>query len=420
MAYIEKELPYSVREEMRQHLEECEDCRAKYEKKLFTREQFSEAFNNEQVVFSSVSAAVINDINSNKYEISSFKRLCNHFKRFGGSYAAVAAMVAFVILIVPRMGGMVKKESISLNKSTEYKAESNGFNKFKSDTDPESHTNLLDNNGDVDKMLKEIKTKELGVGPWRAVYADSNKILLYNYSHLLVYDNSSNKRGIINAVDLVKLNMTNIQGDPVVSFIPSTNGELCVIGNAGSLDMKDEEKKIYIFNEEKNTIQLIGNDNLGDIRKAWSNSSQYFSYVDSRERVNIYDASKDKNDQFTFNKGEVRSMYISDSGDVLINSNKIYLLRKETFYTPVELKVTGETLGFKGNDIIYFNGGTIYQYDLNNSREINNVGKDYVLSENEDKKIVFNNNKDFKVYDITNNELYEYINQSLKSYKSLT
>ena len=419
MAYIEKDLPYSVREEMKQHIEECEACKTAYEKKLFTREQFSEIFCNEQAIFSSVSTAVMNNINNNKQEIGFLKKLSNHFKSFAGGYAAIGAMVAFVIIIVPRMGGMAKKESMSMEKSTEYKAENNGLNKSKSISLQEDKSDLLDTENSLNENLKDIKTRQLGVGPWKVVYSDSDRIYFYNYSHLLVYNNSLNKKGISNAIDLGKLDVGSYEGSSVVHFIPSTKGEMCAIGNSSpELDMKDVKKNLYILNVEKNKLLAIGQENLSMIRTAWSSLSQYFIYADKNgEKLSVFDTSKEVKNQIAFNKGEIKSLYISDDGDVLINSNKIYLLTKEAFYKPVELEIPGVALGFKGKEIVYYSEGIIYLYDLKNSKEINRIGKDYLLDEKVQDNILFKNNKMFKVYDSVNNAFYEYSNDYINNTK---
>jgi len=426
MAYIEKDLPYNVRQEMRQHIEECEACRAAYEKKLFTREQFSEIFSNDQVFFSSVSTAVMNNINNDKYEIGFFKKLSNHFKKlsnhfksFAGGYVALGVMVAFVIIIVPRMGGMAKKESMSMKNSTENKAESNGLSKTIITSLPEDKSDLWDTENNLNENLNDIKTRELGVGPWMVVYSDKDIIYFYNYSHLLVYNNSSKEKSISNAVNLMKLDVGSYQGSSVVHFIPSTKGKMCAIGNLSpELDMKDVKKNLYIFNVEKNKLKPIGKGNLAMLHTGWSNLSQYFVYADkSGERVTVYDSVKEENNQIAFNRGEIKSIYISDNGDVLINSNKIYLLRKENLYTPVELEIPGVALGFKDKEIVYYSEGIIYLNDLKNSKEINRIGKDYMLDEKVENNILFKNDKMFKVYDSLNNEFYEYSNEYINNTK---
>jgi len=426
MAYIEKDLPYSIREEMSEHLEECETCRAAYEKKLFVREQFSGIFNNEQLVFSSVKQGVMTAIRDTEYKVSWFQRLCEHFKRFGSSYAAVMAMMAFVILVVPNMGGMMKKDATSIAQNVN---KSKGDYKFSGEsTDSPVKNGIGAYSDDLNKALADIKTKELGVGPWRTIFADKNRVYFYNYSHLLVYDNSYSQRGITGAVDLIKLDLGSYQGSSIITFIPSDNGDYCVIvNNSPELDMINNKKPLYMYNAKNNSLQAIGQENLALMKTAWSNSSRYFAYGDIKgNMITIYDADKMAKQQIDFNNGEIKKIFIADNGDVLISSNKVYLLRRENSYKLEELRITAEALGFKNNQVIYHNNGSIYAYASNGSTEINKLGLDYEFYK-EGNNIIFTNDKTLAIndkklmiYDMKNNEFHSYSSKYLKASKNFS
>ena len=421
MAYIEKDLPYSAREEMREHLEECEACRAAYEKKLFIREQFCGAFNEEQLVFSSVKQGVMNAIRNTEIEASWFEKIYSHFKKFGSIYASLAAMFAFVILVVPNMGGMMKKDSKSICIKDE--ASNKADYEYKDSlTNTIIPNELKGSNEALDKVLSEIKAKELGVGPWRTVFADNNRIYFYNYSHLLVCDNSLAKKGITGAVDLIKIDLDGYQGSSVVKFLPSNNGDYCVIVNRiDELDMINDKKPLYMYNAKNNSLQAIGQENLALISTAWSNSSQYFAYGDIKgEMITIFDTDRMKKQQVNFNKGEIQKLFVADNGDVLINSNKIYLLKKENGYKTISLNVSGDALGFKDNEVIYFNNGSIYKYYSKGSTEINKLGADYKLYKEDKENIIFRNDKNLKIYNIKNNGIQECSSKYLQTSKKFS
>ena len=136
--------------------------------------------------------------------------------------------------------------------------------------------------------------------------------------------------------------------------------------------------------------------------------------------ITIYDTDKATNHQVSFNKGEVKKLFIADNGDILISSNKVYLLRKENSYKVVELNVNGEALGFNNNEAVYFYDGSIYKYDLKDSTKINEIGKDYSLLKEDSKNIIFSNDKKLMVYNIKSNELYGYSSKYLETSKNFS
>jgi hypothetical protein len=93
-----------------------------------------------------------------------------------------------------------------------------------------------------DKLLDSIAgMKELGpgVGPWRIIYCNGDKIILYNYAHIVACDISKENKGIYSIIDVRGLKTGTYQGSIIALVYPSPDAMSCILG-AGYWEMDIE------------------------------------------------------------------------------------------------------------------------------------------------------------------------------------
>jgi hypothetical protein len=136
-------------------------------------------------------------------------------------------------------------------------------------------------------VLKELKNMELGVGPWRIIYVSKDKILFYNYSHLLAYNSTEEYKGIYNAIDLRKIDVGTYQGSNATQFYISPDGRYCMIGASGS-----GQKDVYLFDLESNKYHIIakGDRELGNI----DNWLGWMQWLISDQQIYVYNTETEK------------------------------------------------------------------------------------------------------------------------------
>ncbi|HWQ73026.1 MAG TPA: hypothetical protein VN370_12000, partial [Desulfitobacteriaceae bacterium] len=84
-----------------------------------------------------------------------------------------------------------------------------------------------------DKLLGSIadmKEMEPGVGPWKIIYCNGDKIILYNYAHIVACDISQKNKGIYSIIDLRGLRTGNYQGSTIAMVYPSQDAMSCILG----------------------------------------------------------------------------------------------------------------------------------------------------------------------------------------------
>lgn len=129
----------------------------------------------------------------------------------------------------------------------------------------------------VVNALMEIKNMPYGVGPWITVYSSDDRVIFYNYRHLMVYDNRIDNKGIYRILDFQPLDVGFYQGSSVVKFIISPDGNKCIIGNMG--DGSYEAKSLYMYDIEENKVSKIAEKiEMNSANSGWSEDSRYFVY----------------------------------------------------------------------------------------------------------------------------------------------
>ena len=129
-----------------------------------------------------------------------------------------------------------------------------------------------------DKLLDSIACmKEMGpgVGPWRIIYCNGDKIILYNYAHIIACDISKENKGIYSVIDLRDLKTGAYQGSIIALVYPSPDAMSCILG-AGYWEADIEASpSLYLCNFFDGSVkELETNYNMANCEVKWYRNMQ--------------------------------------------------------------------------------------------------------------------------------------------------
>ena len=123
------------------------------------------------------------------------------------------------------------------------------------------------------KLLSSITSmKEMGpgVGPWRIIYYNEEKIILYNYAHIVACDISENNKGIYSIIELKDLKVGSYQGSEIAIIYPSPDAMACVIGTGCWEQDLQSTKSLYICNLNDSSVRELKADyNMANNKVTW-------------------------------------------------------------------------------------------------------------------------------------------------------
>lgn len=124
-----------------------------------------------------------------------------------------------------------------------------------------------------EKLIKNINSmKEMnpGVGTWRIIYCSGERIILYNYGHIVACDISEKNKGIYSIIELKDLKAGNYQGSEIAMIYSSPDAMACIIGTAyWEQDIKTT-KSLYICNLYDGSVnEMKKNYNIADSKVTW-------------------------------------------------------------------------------------------------------------------------------------------------------
>lgn len=423
--YVEDELDTELAEKMRLHIEECEECREIYIKKSSIRKQFKITFDIKGMELESQRKAVIEAIDKDKYKMGFLNRIKYHIRRRWGSYVSMAVILSFAVVLVPPAIEKSKKsysmsdiqKQISVPAKDVDSTIAGGAAVEMSNT----KTGALKIESDPEKLKSEIedlKKMSPGVGPWRVIYSDSENTAFYNYTHLMLFRSTNKFNGIYSAINIRELGLGSMQGSSVISINPSLNGQFYLIGRAG-VPNDPGSKNIYLVDMFNKQSKLIDEKHMSEVVFAWSNSSKYFVIADrSGNKISIFDLVSGGNENVSLNKGRLEQISISDEGTVFAAGNssgtvdKGYIMKKGSYTQNIEIKLTGEFLGFRENGFITSDKGEIYEQKVGYTNKIQTIGQDFKLVQKSLNKrpfnTVFTDGNKLRVYDFETNRMYDF------------
>lgn len=417
-----------LKKSLEDHVQNCESCRIIYEDELQIEKVFKDVVNIRNIKFISSRDEIIKNIDKKRYSKSFSNKLFYRIRKNIITYAASA-----VFLISIASGGLYFY-SVYINNSNKTSALKDDYSYIKNIKEDEANkkiepkiqnlkNNLIEtelplpknsNNKEVQEILNKIKTEPLGTSPWIFGYVDSNRIIFYNHSALLAYSYNNGKPKYYAGIDLDKIDAGYIQGSVHTDFSFSPNGDYVIINNGiGENTLQNNKYNMYLYNLKTGEMKVISNENKFLLKDAWSSSSSFYAFGDKNgERIFIYDLLSNTNMTIPFNKGTINSIFISDYGDIIIESSpninnqtsiEKYIFRKDNSYEPEEYLIPGFILGMRENRVLYYDQDTIYELISGKSSPVKKLGAGFNIHELKNRYAAFTDGICTYIYDYNNN-----------------
>jgi hypothetical protein len=138
--------------------------------------------------------------------------------------------------------------------------------------------------------IKRMKAMNAGVGPWRIIFCNEDKIVIYNYAHIVACDISENNKGIYGIIELKDLRVGSYQGSEIAEIYVSPDSMFCIIGTGCWERDIQNTKSLYACSLKDSTVKEIAiNYNVRDTKFKWylgENSSLKPWYVSIEENSN--------------------------------------------------------------------------------------------------------------------------------------
>jgi hypothetical protein len=122
----------------------------------------------------------------------------------------------------------------------------------------------------LQSSIASMKEMGPGVGPWRIIYYNEDKIILYNYAHIVACDISENNKGIYSIIELNNLKVGSYQGSEIALAYPSPDAMACVIGTGCWEQDYQSTKSLYICNLNDSSVRELKTDyNMANNKVEW-------------------------------------------------------------------------------------------------------------------------------------------------------
>lgn len=150
--------------------------------------------------------------------------------------------------------------------------------------------------------IASMKDMGPGVGPWRIIHCNGERIILYNYSHIIACDLTEKNKGIYSVIDLKDLKVGSYQGSVVARIYSSPDVLACIIGTGcWEEDYKDKTMSTYICNFNDGSVkELEDSFNMANSTVTWHRILSdhtllpWYVSVKGNNKANIWDVEKTK------------------------------------------------------------------------------------------------------------------------------
>lgn len=258
----------------------------------------------------------------------------------------------------------------------------------------------------VEQAFNDIKQQKIGAVGWQAIFSGNNTIVNNGGGYLVSYRNKENFFQTENVLNLKDIDASHVQGDICTNFLFNKDGSRVIINNTDTNTNK--KYNVYYFDMLEDELKILSQFNSIASKGAWSQNSIYFALADVG-RIIIYNTKTNNIRDIPIKYGEVSGIFVLDNGDILLQTNDIYLLTSKANYNGEILHIDGKLLSFAGSGIIYFSGGDIYCYgNENQPTKINSIGVSYNLCGLDSMRAIFSDDKNTVVYDIDKNQAYSF------------
>lgn len=284
-SYFDEDVDIKIKEEMNVHIKDCPSCQDSLNKRKKLMASFKYVLEDEDIQVISRKKEIIKNINSSRYSKNLRNKVFRHLNRYKPVYISTLA-AGFLLLVLLNQGVNISSQKTSYSKanSLENKVEKADKSNSSFDTQipaikPTSTVAIkydalpndqLNPTGDgissivksecrkgLLNTLKEMRDLPPGVGPWKTIYYNNDKLMFYNNNHLVAYDYNEKEKGIYAILDVSSLNVGSYQGSQVIRFSFSPDGNYCLFGTyTGEIDIK-YNKDLYIYNVADGTVKKI-------------------------------------------------------------------------------------------------------------------------------------------------------------------
>lgn len=209
----------------------------------------------------------------------------------------------------------------------------------------------------IEQAVNDLQNQKIGAVGWQTIFSGNNVVVNNGGGYLVAYKNENNSFQIDNALNLKEIDTHYVQGDIYTIFLFDREGSKVIINN--SYSNVQNKNNVYCFNLKENKLKILSKFNGATSKGAWSKNSVYFALADAGKII-IYNTKTDKIKEIPIDHGEIKSILVSDNGDILLQADKKYLFSSQRNYNERTINIDGEILSFAGDDILYYSGGTIY------------------------------------------------------------
>jgi hypothetical protein len=220
---------------------------------------------------------------------------------------------SFVILVV--MGSLVltngqnkKNDKVILASAASNQNEKPSVNgKTKGAVDRVINMNVI--SPSVSKEMKEklmhsiedMKKMNSGVDSWQIIYSNGERVIIYNYAHIVGVDISEKNNGIYSIIELKNLKIGNYQGSELAVVYPSPDCLACVMGtNLAEMDSKITDS-LYVCNLIDSSVNEIKtNYNMAHNKVTWyrnmisSTMLPWYALIEGPDKKTIWSIEKSK------------------------------------------------------------------------------------------------------------------------------
>jgi hypothetical protein len=296
--YFEEDIASEVKIEMDNHISNCKSCREKFEERKELLDTFKYVLTDEEIQIKSRKYEIINNINNSKYTGSiPNKTFYNLYTKRGAFIGVVAAV--FLMFVIFKYGGNVYSAAnqYSTNKTERNKVVENVPEKAVPAVTPvpsspikikfnEISKELLNPTGDgisatvnsasrkkLVEMISKMKELPIGVGPWRIIYCNNEKMMFYNYGHMIAYNYNEKEKGIYSILAFTNLKVGSYQGSQIINFSSSPDGNYLIIGTLNGEQNVTSNKSLYLYDlNNALTKEIATNFNMNAKNVTWYNN----------------------------------------------------------------------------------------------------------------------------------------------------
>ncbi|MBC8061594.1 MAG: zf-HC2 domain-containing protein [Clostridiaceae bacterium] len=267
--YFDNEVDSKVKEEMEDHIKHCQSCKEELDKRKKLMTSFKSVLEEEEVKFKSRKDEIIKNIDSSRYSNRITSKMFYHLNRYKAGYSVSVVAVVLMFISLNFGGNIFNTAMKSSDMATEKQikpgirvqkdeVKGNQTVTVKYDILPKEQLNPT---GDgISNRVNSIYRKELintlekmkelnpGVGTWITIYCNNDKLMFYNYNHLVAYNYNEKEKGIYSVLDFSNLKVGGYQGSETVVFSFSPDGNYCLVGtHIGEIDLVSKNS-LYLYN----------------------------------------------------------------------------------------------------------------------------------------------------------------------------